>query len=421
MNRVVSSLVIISCLAVVSCKQKQTPPTPPVPVNLMKATARRVLYYDRYPATTVALSQVDLHAQVTGYIMGIYFTEGTHVTKGQKLYSIDERLYLASVDQAKANLRVDSGNLKQVQQDADRYVYLNKYNAVATQLVDHALISLQNAKDSVIAAQQQLKTAETNLTYANIYAPFDGTIGISQVRLGNLITPGTTVLNTISTDNPMAVDFLVNEAQLGHFLDLKNHKQAEIDSLFTIVLPNQQVYSQLGKISIIDRAVDPQTGAITVRATFPNPDYSMRAGMSCVMRVHNQEESPVIVIPSKAIVEQMGEYFVFVAKDSTYKDPADSANKKADTVQTPKLRAFQVKVQEGQTIGPNVVIRAGLNEGDMVVVDGVQALHDGSVVTTSNKPAGGKGKPGAGEGNGGAAPGGSSGSAGNAGSKQEGQ
>ena len=210
MNRLASILVFVSSLTVFSCKPKPTPPTPPVPVNLMTATARPVTYYDRYPATTVAISQVNLSAQVTGYITSINFTEGAHVHKGQLLYKLDERLYTAAVDQARAALRVDSGNLLLTQQDADRYAYLAKYKAIATQLVDHANISLQNAKDSVIAAQQQLKTAVTNLTYANIYAPFDGTIGISQVRIGNLVSPGTTILNTISTDNPVGVDFLVN-------------------------------------------------------------------------------------------------------------------------------------------------------------------------------------------------------------------
>lgn len=396
MNRIESSFVLLICAAFFSCKQNQPPPPAAVPVNLMTATAQTVLYYDKYPSTTVALSQVNLNAQVTGYITGIYFTEGTHVHKGEKLYSIDQRLYLASVDQAKANLRVDSGNMQQVQQDADRYVYLKKYNAIAAQVVDHALTSAKNAKDSVRAGQQQLRTAETNLSYSNIYAPFDGTIGISQVRLGNLITPGSTTLNTISTDDPMAVDFLVNEAQLAHFQDLQKHKQASIDSLFTIILPNQAVYPYLGKISVIDRAVDPLTGSITVRLVFPNPQNTLRAGMSTVVRVHNQEAAPQIVLPSRAVVEQMGEYFVYIAKDTVYDNGGpDSTDKKGeDTVQAPKLRAFEVKVLLGQTVGANVIVRSGINEGDKIIVDGVQAIHEGSEITTSNKqpPPAGKGK-----------------------------
>ncbi len=425
MNRVQSGILLFAFTGLLACGKKAAPPTPPTAVNLITASARTVLYYDKYPSTTVALSQVNLNAQITGYITGIYFTEGTHVYKGQKLYSIDDRLYEASVIQAKANLRVDSGNMQQVQQDADRYIYLKKYNAIASQEVDHALINLKNAKDSIQAAQQQLRTAQTNLSYATIYAPFDGTIGISQVRLGNLVTPGTTVLNTISTDNPMAVDFLINEAQLPHFQDLQRSKQGTIDSLFTILLPNQQVYPFTGKISVIDRAVDPQTGSIMIRLVFPNPQNTLRAGMSTVVRVHNQEATPQIVVPSRAVVEQMGEYFLFIAKDSIYHggggagtpgaDGAgggqaggkvgtqqasgkgdekgnDSGGKGADTVETPKLRAFQVKVQVGQTIGPNVVIKSGITEGEKVIVDGVQAIHEGSEITTSSKApaAGGK-------------------------------
>jgi membrane fusion protein (multidrug efflux system) len=386
MNRVVLIIIILSSLGFASCKTKQTPPTPPVPVNLFTVTGQHVLYYDRYPATTEALSQVDLHPEVQGYITGIYFKEGTHVKKGTKLYDIDKRLYEASYEQAVSNLKVDQGNVTQAQQDADRYEYLNKYNAIAKQLLDHQVIALQNSKNQVKAGEDAVKTAATNLTYSTIYAPFDGTIGFSQVKLGNLVTVGTTLLNTISTDDPMAVDFLINEAQLAHYQDLENPKQHSIDSLFTIILPNHMLYPYMGKISVIDRAVDPQTGTIRIRLVFPNPKYSLRAGMSCIVRVHNQDTTPQMLVPGKAVVEQMGEYFVFVAKDTVI-ERADSTNKKADTtaVETPKLRAMQRKVQLGQTIGANVIIQSGINLGDRIVIDGVQSLHDGSAISAGNK------------------------------------
>src|SRR5450755_949839 len=117
MNRIELSLMLLICQAIFSCKQKQPPPPAAIPVNLMTVTAEKVIYYDKYPSTTIALSQVNLNAQVTGYVTGIFFTEGTHVHKGEKLYSLDERLYRSSVDQAKANLRVDSGIVQQTQQD----------------------------------------------------------------------------------------------------------------------------------------------------------------------------------------------------------------------------------------------------------------------------------------------------------------
>jgi len=381
-------MVLLTGLALFSCQQQKPAPNPPTPVNLATVKSQPVLYYDDYPATTQALSQVDLHAQVTGYVTAILFTEGTHVRKGQKLYEIDERLFKAAYDQAAANVKVAEGNQQQAQQDADRYQYLIQHNAVAKQTLDHAIIALQNAKNETAAAQQAMATAATNLTYSVISAPFDGTIGFSQVKLGNLVTASTTILNTVSTDNPMAVDFLINEAQLNHYEQLQHSRQHELDSLFTIVLPDHSLYPHTGKISVIDRAVDPQTGTIRVRLEFNNPKLDLRAGMSCVVRVHNLEQTPQVLIPARAVVEQMGEYFVYIAKDTVMHSNADSAAKSSavadSSAKGPKLRAVQVKIETGQTIGSNIIVRSGLQDGDRLVVDGVQALHDGSPITTAN-------------------------------------
>ena len=390
MNRIVLGVVLISFLGLFSCKPKPVPPTPPVSVNLLTVTEQRVLYYDKYPATTQALSQVNILPEVQGYITGLSFVEGSTVRKGQVLYEIDKRLYESSYDAAVANLKVIQGNLTQAQQDADRYEYLNSQNAVAKQLYDHAVIALQNAKNQVQSAEEAVKTAKTNLSYSVITAPFDGTIGFSLVKLGNMVTVGQTILNTISTDDPMAVDFLINEKQLADFEMLEAGKKDAPDSLFTILLPNNSLYSYTGKISVIDRAVDAQTGSIRVRLVFPNQKHSLRAGMSCTVRVHNLEPAPVILIPGKAVVEQMGEYFVFIAKDTVIKTAADSTKKaeKAEKAETdsvqkgPRLVAFQKKVQLGQTIGGNVIVKDGISVGDSLIVDGVQLLHDGSKVTT---------------------------------------
>ena len=389
MNRVILNAIFLSCLVILSCKKKQPPVNTEVPVNLIKLKSQTVLYFDNYPSTTAALSQVSLLPQVQGAITGIYFTEGTYVKKGQKLYEIDQRIYLDNYDAAVANAKVAEGNLVQAQQDADRYDYLNKYNAVAKQQYDHAIITLQNAKNSVKAAEQSVKMAKTNLTYSVVTAPFDGTIGFSQVKLGNVVTPGSTILNTISTVDPIAVDFIINEKQLPHFEKLQDGKHS-VDSLFTILLPDNSLYPYTGKISVIDRAVDSQTGSIRVRLVFPNPKNLLRVGMSCVVRVHNQESSPQMLLPSKAVVEQMGEYFVFMAKDSMVNDKTGPDT----TKKIQALVAAQKKVQVGQTIGPNVIIESGITPGSRIVTDGVQLLHDGSQITTANKVAPTQGKGG---------------------------
>jgi RND family efflux transporter MFP subunit len=390
MNKRISTIILLACVLLSACGKKQPPAETETPVNLVKVKAQEVYYYDKYPATTVGLNQVNLLPQVQGAITGIFFVEGSHVKKGQKLYEIDTRLYTDAYNSAVANLKVTQSTELQSQQDADRYAYLNKYNAVAKQLYDHAMITLATSKDQVKASEQAVKTAKTNLSFAIVKAPFDGTIGFSQVKLGDVVSVGTTILNTISTDNPMAVDFVVNEKVLPKFEKIQTNKHP-IDSLFTILLPDNSIYKGLGKIYAIDRAVDAQTGSITVRLVFNNPQGILRVGMSCVVKVHNQDAAPQILIPNKAVVEQMGEYFVYLARDTMVNNPkagADSATKKMKA-----LMAVQKKVQIGQVIGANIVIKSGIDTAERIVTDGVQTLHDGAKITTANKvgpSAGGK-------------------------------
>src|ERR1700761_5648842 len=159
MNRslVKISTIIGSSILLFACgDQKKAVPNPatlPVPVNLYKVHYETPVYYDKFPATVVALMQVDIHPEVEGYITGIFFKEGYHVKKGQKLYTIDDSKYQASYNQSKANLQVAMSNMDQAQKDADRYIYLNQHDAVAKQILDHALTTLQNAKNQVTAAK----------------------------------------------------------------------------------------------------------------------------------------------------------------------------------------------------------------------------------------------------------------------------
>jgi len=398
--------ILISSTTLLSCGSKKdaapgaaNPANAMVPVNLDTIHPQHVLYYDQYPGTVVALMQVDIRPVVEGYVTGIFFKEGDHVKKGQMLYEIDRSKYQATYDQAKANVRVAEANLDQSQKDADRYIYLNQHDAVAKQILDHAMTTLQNSKNQVTAAKQDLSRAQTDLNYAVIKAPFDGTIGISQVKLGNTVTVGQTVLNTISTDDPMTVDFVVNEKQIPRFLKLKSQKLNPSDSIFTILMPDNTIYGPTGEIYVIDRGVDPQSGTIRVRLKFPNVGDALRAGMSCTVRVHNEDTSQQLIVPSKAIVEQMGEYFVFIAKDTVIKDTAsnkeNAKDKKNEKTDGPVLVASQKKVLTGQTIGSNVIIKSGLKDGDRVIIDGVQKLREGSRINPAPpKPAGAPGADG---------------------------
>jgi RND family efflux transporter MFP subunit len=345
---------------------------PPVPVITTKVTKAIAVYYDQYPATIVPLNEVQVRPQVTGYITGIYFQDGQHVSKGQKLYSIDQQQYRATYDQSVASLNVAKANLARAQQDADRYEELQKKDAVARQIVDHAQADLQASKMQLEAAKANVSSVETNLRYATIFSPLDGTIGISQVKMGAAVSPGQTILNTISSDDPMAVDFAADQKDIARFVLLQKQGKAADDSTFSLLLPDQSIYSSPGHISLIDRSVDPQTGTIKVRVVFANKKGLLRAGMSVNVRVKNNSAGPSLLIPAKAIVEQMGEYFVFVVGDSS--------------------KVAQRKITRGAFINDKVIVKDGLQDGDQVVIEGVQKLRDGAVVQpaqqggTGNKP-----------------------------------
>ena len=375
MNKQLSwAIIIISAawLLSSSCKDDKanTQPAapPPVPVNVYTVTKGRASYYDQYPATVTPLNQVDLRPQVNGYLTGIFFKDGSRVRKGQKLYEIDRQQYMANYQQAQASLQVQETNLVKAQKDADRYHELEKHDAIAKQQVDYADAALEAAQKQVAAAKANVASVQTGLRYTTIYAPFDGTIGISQAKLGAAVSAGQTVLNTISSDDPMAVDLAIDQKDLYRFGQLQKKGAGSNDSTFRLILPGQETYPQPGHIYLIDRAVDPQTGTIKARLVFPNKQNDLKAGMTANVQVLNNANTEKLLIPQKAVVEQMGEYFVYT---------------------TDGRAAHQKKISLGARIGNQVVVNDGLNEGEQVITDGLQKLKEGAPVQVGEqKPAG---------------------------------
>ena len=169
----------------------------------------------------------------------------------------------------------------------------------------------------VKASQSNVANVATTVKYSTIFASFSGTIGISQVKMGSLVTANQTLLNTISSDNPMAVDIQVDQSYIPRFIKLKQLNSAGKDSIFVLQLPDNSIYDQTGNVSFIDRAINPQTGTIKIRLIFSNPKNVLRDGMNANVKIkNNNNDSLFLLIPHKAINEQMGEYFVFVVNDS---------------------------------------------------------------------------------------------------------
>ncbi|GGA87246.1 MexE family multidrug efflux RND transporter periplasmic adaptor subunit [Puia dinghuensis] len=334
---------------------------PPVAVDVYTVAAGNATYFDSYPGTATPLNQVDIKPQVSGNIVGIFFKDGQQVKKGQKLYEIDQQQYKAAVEAAKANVDVARANLAKSQQDADRYEDLAKQDAIAKQTLDHQRADLEASKQQLAAAQANVASVETNLKYSVIYAPFNGTIGISQVKIGTAVYPQT-LLNSVSTDDPMAVDIAIDQAEIPKFSHYFATGAKPKDSLFTVMLPDGSIYPYPGSLYLLDRSVDPTTGTLKARITFPNAKNELRAGLTANIRVKHDAGDSSLLIPYKAVVEQLGEYFVFVVNEG---------------------HALQRKVVLGTRIADKVVARSGLQAGDKVVINGVQKLRDSSAVAVA--------------------------------------
>jgi RND family efflux transporter MFP subunit len=357
----------LGLLVLASCgkkedEQKKNAAPPATPVTLAAARTTEAIYYDEYPATVTALKTVELRTQVTGFVTGIYFKEGEVMPKGKLLYEIDQRQYQAAFQQAQADLRSTQANATNTQVNAGRYQRLAEQDAVARQLVDNATTAAATARAQVAAAQATVNIARNNLGFSKVTAPFTGRIGISDVRLGSQVSAGTTLLNTISSEDPVGVDIVVTQTEIARFNALQDNKAARADSSLRLVLPGGVTYPLPGRIRTIDRNVNSGTGTITVRVEFANPKRELKDGMSAVIKVLNTQSGERLVVPFKAIVEQMGENFVYVATDSS--------------------TAQQREVKLGPRLKDQIVLMNGVKNGEKIVTEGVQKLRDGAKITT---------------------------------------
>jgi len=362
MNRIIKQVILptLISLFVLACggpAQNMAPPIATVAIDT--AELKDPIYYDIYPGNVVALNTVDLNCEVSGFVTGIFFQEGQQVRKGQKLYEIEQSKYQASFSSAEASLKIAQSNYEKTRKDAERYKQLGDKGMTTQQRLEYSEADLATAESQVAVAKANLQRAQIDLQHAIITAPFDGTIGISLVKRGAFVTAGQTKLNTVSSNDPIAIDFVINEKEITRFSGLENKKLTKKDSLFTIALPDKSIYPYTGKILFLDRAVDMQTGTLKIRLEFPNPNRALKDGMSCNIRVENKYSDKIIVIPNKAVIEQMGEYFVYVVEQDT---------------------ARQHKIKSGKVVGKNIIILEGITAGEQIVIEGIQKLRDGVAV-----------------------------------------
>jgi membrane fusion protein (multidrug efflux system) len=365
------SLAIAMLVALLAgCRQTQQagPPPPPPGVGVQLARMKSVAPSDSFVGRIKAIDTVQLRARVEGFLDKVLFKEGQHVKSGELLYQIEKTQYQAAVDQANANLAAAEAVVLNAQLQFNRAADLVKTQAVAQTTLDQDRANLDSGKASVLQNKAALAIAQENLGYTDIKSPIDGRIGLTTYTQGNLVNPASGVLATIVSDDPIYVEFPVSMRQIADIT--AKHGQApggQIDIKVFVKLANREQYDHPGVWNYIGNQVDQQTDTLLVRATLPNPEGRLVDGAFVTVVVKENEETPRLVIPRAALqLDQAGVYVLVVDKDH-----------KVETK----------RVTTGEAVNTDIAIASGLQEGDAVIVDGVQKVRPGQVVTETVLPA----------------------------------
>lgn len=354
----VSACGLLMCIACGGGKQPGAAGGPPrMKATIVATTIQPATYTvtEEFPATLTANNIVEVRADVTGYLEAIRAKDGSTVAKGQALYEIDKSRYAATYGQQQASLQQVQADLAQKQRDLERYQKLLENDAISRQTVEQAGTAAKTAAANVAAAKAALQKAGTDVDHAVLRAPVGGKIGIAQLRVGDIVNAGQTLINTIVNEDPMFVDFDVPQRRFREFTNTVDKERT-----FLLRFSDGTQYAAPGKVLTINNIVDPQTGTIRVRLQFPNTQGELKSGMTAVVMVKNASAADALAVPAKAVMETLSEKNVFVVGQG-------------DVIQ---LRA----VEPGATTDTMVIIRSGLKGGEKIVVDGLQKVKPGDTV-----------------------------------------
>lgn len=329
---------------------------------VQEATPQDITLYENFPATLEGEQTVEIRPRVAGYVEKIMVDEGDYVKKGQILFQLNANDIRAQVRSAEAQVKVAESQVATAKINLNKTKPLVEKNIVSSFQLESVETALQSAEAQLAQAKANLANAKANLDYTMITSPTNGFIGTFPYRVGSLVSSSVTEpLTTVSNTTTMRAYFSINEkAFLRMTRNLEGNttteKLANLPEV-ELVLPDQTNYELKGKIEIASGIVDPQTGAINMRASFPNPNGDLRSGGSGKIRLPEYHKN-VLLVPQSASFEIQGKHFVYVA---------NSENK---IVNTP----IEVIVGDLKDV---YVVKSGLKAGDKIVVEGISGLRDG--------------------------------------------
>lgn len=357
--------IIITVLILSSCKGKKTMQTlMQMEVPVAAVVRQDVELESQYAGQTYGEADVEIAARVEGLIQSMNFKEGSAVTKGQLLYTVDPLPYQNKADQAAGNLAEANTMMLKAKADLERMEPLASIGAVSQRELLASRAQYEAGLATVQSAEAALRNAKIELGYCHMTAPITGIIGISKVRVGDYISKGPfNSINTISQINSIRVRFTISEQE---YLRLYRELTSDSSALrgtgknIGLVLSDGTIYQHKGIFSFTDRQIDPATGAMTMETSFINPEKLLRPGQYVKVFFVSEVRKNALLIPQRAVSEMQGIFQVYTVSDS---------NKVALKI-----------VKTGPVYEDAYIIEKGLSASDKVIVGGTQLLRPGMFV-----------------------------------------
>ena len=365
MMKLFSVLILASALLLTGCggddAEEQAMQDMPTRVKAIKVLTTNAPLTLSYSGQVVDRDEMKVQSKVNGTVVEKYVKGGQDVVKGQMLFKIDDRQYQAAVLQAEANLAKSRTALSKERVNLRRNEELWLSNAISEQTLADQRAAVESQESEVAANEAMLQKAKDDLADTIVYAPMSGRLGIDDVPVGTLSTAGTTALATIGLVDPVFVQFAVSEQE---YLRLMKGQQAtdekdipEPDFKISLTLADGSSYPYNGQFAEYDRTLGNETGTLTIRTLFNNPEGLLVPGMYARVEIEGLKIPNAMLVPERALQQLLGETMVIVA---------GTDNKSA-------IR----KVTLGEKIGSYYIVKDGLKPDDLVIVEGLTMLRDG--------------------------------------------
>ena len=354
---VLVAVVFVLAAMLSGCGNKQAGGARPTAVKAMNVLRQDTPLTHVYAGQIMGTDEVQIRSRVSGNIVEKYIVGGQFVSAGQPLYRIDSRQYESALLQAQAVLAQSEATLNNARMDLGRYQQLYASAAISEQTLSTQQAQV-NAYEAAVAANAALvRQAQENLDDTVIYAPMSGQLSVDDVAMGTFVSAGTTTLVSMGTSNPIFAQFSLSENEYLNFVE-QAAKTGGIGSVVVeLTLSNGSKYPIIGHIVTSDRALAQQTGTLTVKALFDNPDGLLLPGMFARVSLIGDTLPNAILVPERAVQQLLGKSFVMLVG--------------------PDNKAVARTVTLGDKIGSYYIVKDGLDTSDIVVVEGLTTLQEG--------------------------------------------